>query len=720
MKDKGNTSFVIMNKPKRKPVADDEVAINMDEAERFLRLLDADAERWTFQTWDDVKVEQDGELRPRDNKKLARILHGTLAEHADTLIELNERGAAIAVTMNETDLQGTKNDNIKRVRSIKLDLDGAPLDAVIADSFRPHIVVESSPDRFHCYYLVENFPLNEFVDAQKACAAKFDGDEQVALLNHRARLPGFFHMKSPHQPFRVRITDYKVHSEFGADEIWGAFPPMKENKSKTRGSMVVLPAGVPLEAAEQFVAYHYCKDEIRTLHYYRGSFYRWRATHYAECDLDHVRTQLYLFLKHARVKTAQGTLVPYNPTKNKINQVLDALQAGCYLDRERQTPFWWSLRDEIPTDNLIACRNGLLDIDTGKLGPHSAHFFNVNCLPFDYEPDAPEPKRWLKFLEEIWPNDAEAERSLQEIFGLLLTADTRYQKIFLLVGPKRSGKGTVAYVVTQLVGPDNVASPTMASLATQFGLSPLIDKRMAIVSDARVGSGADTRKAVEHLLSVSGEDTLTIDRKYRNHWTGKLGVRFMILTNELPRLVDESGAMASRFVLLVLEESFLHREDSQLKEKLRPELGGILNWAFEGLQRLRKRNYFEMPKSSLAALRQLEELTSPITAFATDRCKTGDPKLEVDKLPLYKDYKEWCEEHGQKPNSESVFGRALLAAFPKVKPHRSGSGGRRWYSGIALLTVHDFTESEAEAEADKEQSKPKFRKEKGLFRYAKR
>jgi putative DNA primase/helicase len=54
---------------------------------------------------------------------------------------------------------------------------------------------------------------------------------------------------------------------------------------------------------------------------------------------------------------------------------------------------------------------------------------------------------------------------------------------------------------------------------------------------------------VERLLSITGEDTLTIDRKYREPWTGRLPTRFMILTNELPRFSDSSGALASRFVV---------------------------------------------------------------------------------------------------------------------------------------------------------------------------
>ena len=92
-------------------------------------------------------------------------------------------------------------------------------------------------------------------------------------------------------------------------------------------------------------------------------------------------------------------------------------------------------------------------------------------------------------------------------------------------------------LLAALVGKGNAAGPTLASLGTNFGLAPLLGKPLALVSDARLG-GSDVHQIVERLLSISGEDMLTIDRKYREPWTGKLPSRFLILSNELPRFGD--------------------------------------------------------------------------------------------------------------------------------------------------------------------------------------
>ena len=104
---------------------------------------------------------------------------------------------------------------------------------------------------------------------------------------------------------------------------------------------------------------------------------------------------------------------------------------------------------------------------------------------------------------------------MQEWFGYVLSGRTDVEKILLMIGPARSGKGTIARILAAMVGRGHVAGPTLASLQTNFGLSPLLGKPLAIVSDARLGSNTNVPAVVERLLAISGEDMLTIDRKYR-------------------------------------------------------------------------------------------------------------------------------------------------------------------------------------------------------------
>jgi len=185
--------------------------------------------------------------------------------------------------------------------------------------------------------------------------------------------------------------------------------------------------------------------------------------------------------------------------------------------------------------------------------------------------------------------------------------------------------------------------------------------------------------------SISGEDGITVDRKFLPAWTGRLPTRFLILTNELPRLADSSGALASRFVLLTLARSFYGKEDLGLTERLLNELPGIFNWAIEGWLRLQARGHFQQPDSSKDAIDELYDLGSPVGAFIREHCEVG-PDWSIECGDMYNHWKEYCSEQGRDhPGTLQTFGRDLRAALPGLKTTRSRNwkGKRiRQYEGI--------------------------------------
>jgi putative DNA primase/helicase len=219
-------------------------------------------------------------------------------------------------------------------------------------------------------------------------------------------------------------------------------------------------------------------------------------------------------------------------------------------------------------------------------------------------------------------------------------------------------------------------------------MQDLIGKPLAVVSDARLSSKSDGSVVVERLLSISGEDSLTVDRKYKTPWTGQLPTRLLILTNELPRLSDTSGALASRFVMFVLTKSFLGMENPALTSELLEEASGIFNWALEGLDRLNDRGYFKPSRASDEAMRQMEDLASPIRAFIRERCEVGAAK-SVSSDDLWQAWKQWCEDDNRGPGNKSIFGRNLKAALPTVekrRPRDAKDQRHSAYEGISLAT----------------------------------
>ena len=295
--------------------------------------------------------------------------------------------------------------------------------------------------------------------------------------------------------------------------------------------------------------------------------------------------------------------------------------------------------------------------------------------------------RWRTFQNELWPGDPESASALQEWFGYVISGRLDLHKILLLVGPTRGGKGVIARLLSALLGYENVAGPTLSSLNHDFGLAPLIGKSLAVVSDARM-NGRNAHVVVERLLSISGEDSLTVNRKYREQWTGKLPTRIMLCSNELPQLGDASMAIAGRFVPLLLSRSWLGQEDHGLESALHDELPGVLNWALDGLKRLGERNgrFTHVPQADEAII-ALQDLASPVAAFVRDRCVRG-PQHEVTVDNLYSAWRLWADDNGHAKSTKQVFGRDLRAAVAAVRVKRAGghetADRSRFYTGIGL------------------------------------
>lgn len=439
----------------------------------------------------------------------------------------------------------------------------------------------------------------------------------------------------------------------------------------------------PLTAARRFLVEEHDHPEGRLLYHWRGDFYTWRGSYFSIVPPDAVRAGLYAWIDARDGK----------PTKRAVDNVLDALKAAAHLDAV--PPCWLN---GTPADGeLIACANGLVHVATRELLAPTPAYFNLNACAFDYQPEASRPAAWLGFLGSLWREDHDSVTALQEIFGLLLTADTSHQKIILLIGPKRSGKGTIARVLRGLIGADNTTAPTLTGIGQNFGLAGLIGKPLAVISDARLSGRSDLAAVVENMLRVSGEDSVSVPRKFQPDWVGQLPTRFVMLTNELPALTDASGALASRFVILPMTRSFYGREDTALTAKLLAELPGIFAWALDGLDRLRARGHLLQPAPGAAMLEQLDRLASPIKAFVADCC-TLEPGAEIGCGDLFAAWANWCQsQHRDHAGTVAMLGRNLHAAFPTTATRHARRGGDRLrvFSGIRLRRPDDPTPEES-------------------------
>lgn len=388
---------------------------------------------------------------------------------------------------------------------------------------------------------------------------------------------------------------------------------------------------------------------------------------------------------------------PWSPTTSSIREVVEAMASQMRLPEQFEAPVWLrrsEAADTMPADEVTCVANGLLwcpkegGAQARQLVPHTAEFFTDTAVVVPYEADA-RCDRWMKFLDELWPGDEDSQALLQEWFGYVLAGSTGLHKILTLVGPRRSGKSTIAWALEQLLGgTGQVDHPTMARLAEPFGLAPMLGKRLAVVGDARIGKSDPA--IVEKLLMISGEDPVTVNRKNRDELNVKLGARLMIVSNDMPDLRDTTGALASRFLPLRIRiEGFLGREDFHLKRTLADELPGILTWALDGADRLWDREgRFTLGEAVLKSMDEVERSASPVKAFVGDLLVLdASPEAIAPKDAVYEAYALWSASEGYMAKGKNVFFRDLLAAYPgqlDVGRHRIGGKQVQMLRGARL------------------------------------
>lgn len=495
----------------------------------------------------------------------------------------------------------------------------------------------------------------------------------------------------------------------------------------------------PERLARLFLQERYYHPDGYALRFWQGVHYAWTRNAYRVVDKGELRAEVTRSVAHEflrlynlqmmRFGVRQATAAAGGPpgdekapkllpvSTNLVGDVIQAIGSMALVRGEacRDMPVWvdrpgerdvrdWPPGEVLPTANALVHLPSLVEDREAIIRPTPA-FFGSYALDYAFDMGAPTPTNWLTFLGklpvldnspvrfQLWPHDPQSIDFLQEWFGYHLERTTRQQKALAMIGPRRSGKGTIAFILGAMIGTDNVAGPTLSSLGTQFGLATLIGKPAAIIDDARLSGKTDVAVLIERLLSITGEGRLDVDRKNLPQWTGTLSCKFTIITNETPRLPDASSAIAGRLMFLHLTESFFGREDPELKAKLLPELPGILNWAIEGWHRLHARGHFVQPESGKSLAAEMEEMGSPIMMFLRERCLRGvGYRVRCDVL--YADWRSWCTEKGyDSPGNDAVFGRNIRSVYADIEKTRihvaEGGAKKNHYAGIRLRSWDD-------------------------------
>jgi P4 family phage/plasmid primase-like protien len=332
-------------------------------------------------------------------------------------------------------------------------------------------------------------------------------------------------------------------------------------------------------------------------------------------------------------------------------------------------------------------------VRTGTLVPTTPLWFSLSRIAADYapalDPDGPEiaDSRWMRLLHDQWAGDPRAILMAQEWFGYVLSGRTDLQKAMLVLGLTGSGKGVIADVLKALV---SYVSTSLHRLNTNFGLAKLYQSgaTLAVMGDVRFNA-RDASQATENLLGIIGQDTSSIDIKYKDEVDADLRVRFHMSANEIPNIPDNAAAMARRLLILVTRHQFGDidgMDDPSLRQAIiDDELALVLRWALAGLERLDRQGHFTRARCHDEMIGVLKGMMSPVLLFVGEHVTiAADDDQFVGQDTLYRAWSIWAGSNGHNQGTKVrfIYKLTTLPDYPMLRAGQKGDGTRVVY-GIA-------------------------------------
>ena len=322
---------------------------------------------------------------------------------------------------------------------------------------------------------------------------------------------------------------------------------------------------------------------------------------------------------------------------------------------------------------LLNVENGTIDLRSGVRREHRGRDRITKLAPVSYNPDATCPK-FLEFLATIFAEIRALIDFLQRAIGYSLTGLTSEQKLFLLHGGGNNGKTTLEKAIEATLGDYAEATPP-ETLMIRYGEGGGPSEDIARLRGARFVSSIESeegrRLAEAKIKLLTGGDKVVARHLYGHYFEFRPTFKLWFATNHLPTVRGQDEAIWRRILRIPFNVTIAKAErvPDFFESVLRPELPGILAWAVAGCLVWQERG-LEPPEEVLNATADYRHEQDFVAAFVADCCHV-DVQLSARAGALYKAFKSWSEERGEKPMSGSMFGRRLEErGFTKQKDYR--------------------------------------------------
>ncbi|MGW1839825.1 phage/plasmid primase, P4 family [Streptomyces sp. NPDC002067] len=337
--------------------------------------------------------------------------------------------------------------------------------------------------------------------------------------------------------------------------------------------------------------------------------------------------------------------------------------------------------------DLLAFRNGVVDLRSGRIRPHDMRDMLTYGLDLDYRPDATCP-RWESFLSEIFPNMPDMPAYIQRLVGYGITGHVTEQAFAVLWGKGANGKSVLVDTLTAVFRAISKTTPFATFEAKSSGgipndIAALRGARLVMASEGE--SGAPMSEAI--LKRVTGKDMISARYLRREFFEFKPSFLLLLATNHKPKFKSQDEGLWRRVKLLPFVRYFAPDErDHELDTRLLAEAEGIGAWAVRGAVEW-YRGGLQDPQVITGASREYRETSDQLAGFFPGVLERAGDDQAMHGTDAFNSYLEWAEAENL-PARERWTRRTFYDAMEERGVYR-----RKTARGISLVGLRAADES---------------------------
>ena len=313
----------------------------------------------------------------------------------------------------------------------------------------------------------------------------------------------------------------------------------------------------------------------------------------------------------------------------------------------------------------LNCRNGIVDMKTGQLLPHSSATGFKYVLPYDFEPDQVS-EMFLDWLAHVMQDRVELIEAVLDVMAYCLCPDYDDHVFAYFVGEGRNGKSTLLHIIEELVGKANYSAISLSQLAHNRFAPANLEGKLVNLSDE--SSGVDL--SVEALNSIKGLSAgadLEVERKGVQGFTLKNTAKLIFAANKTPRFHEQGTAIRSRLLAIPFDQRF-EKPDARVEEALIKEVPRICSMLVTRIRENLASNggKFKVSRGGQAGLQAQEKVLlagSSVHEWSKECIESSVQIPEAQYISCkeaYVHYTQWCQVNNYKPVNSVSFGHQML------------------------------------------------------------